>query len=204
MKKEIYFGIINSVCLIIGDLMILYGNISYGLLVWALSLVFMVLVSILMPELDVKNVFQSITFLILLQMIGFSVPREFFADVVVQYILIYAIMLIPIYHIIKDRVYRGLGTDSTVFFILVLALLVGIIVELYQYIIFRDNPLNVVYINKISGEFSVLSIIITILIAMSLIGTRYCTKKVSELINMIIDSLFPVLVVTLIFNITLV
>jgi hypothetical protein len=198
MKKEVYFAIICSIAgLIIGDLAILYGYIGFGFLIMTLDLISMMLVFIFVPELNIKNIFQGITLLILLQLISFSVPQQFFTDTIIQYILIYTMMLIPIYHMIEDRV-----SSSAFFYILILVLLTGMIVEIFQYMIFKANPLDISYINKISGEFSVLCIVSSLLVAMSLMGTRYCTKKISDLIGMIVDSLFTVLIVTLVFNVT--
>jgi hypothetical protein len=214
MKKDIYLAIISIAGLIIGNTMIIYGSIYhdyvlysiyifdklglrsdllgldiliYGLVLLILDIIFTILVGTFM-ELSTKNVLRGITLVILLEMIGFSVPQHFFADVAIQYVLIYVIMLIPIYCMIKEQSYK----------IMIFSFLaIGIVIEFFQATIFKYIYSNVAYVNKISGEFSILCLIIAILTAMSLIGTKY---KIS-LLNAVIDSLFPVLVIVLIFNI---
>lgn len=202
MKKEIYFGMIGLSGLIAGELMILYGKIFYGLGIHITNLLFMIIVIIFKPELKTKNIFQSITLLIVLQMIGFSIP-QFSADIILQYMLIYMIMLLPIYYVINDQqMYKELGTNSRDFYIPILNLLTGIIVLIFQHVIFNTiHHLDITYINVISGEFSVLYLIISILIATSVLDTKYCTRQVSDMFVMSINSMLPILAVTLIFSI---
>ncbi len=162
----------------------------------------MILVIIFKPELKIKNIFQIITLLIVLQMIGFSIP-QFSADIVLQYILIYVVMLLPIYSVINDQqMNKELGTNSRDFYIPILNLLTGIVVVIFQYTTFNINNLDVTYINEISGKFSVLYLIISILIAASVLDTKYCTRQAADMLAMSINSLLPILAATLIFNVT--
>ena len=96
MKKEIYIPIFG---LIAGELIMFYGNILYGLgihIINLLGIIFIIIFSNLSTK--EKNILQSLSLLIILRMINLSMP---FTTTILKYLLIYGIMLIPLYLVVK-------------------------------------------------------------------------------------------------------
>lgn len=99
-KREIYVPIMG---LIVGELIMFYGYVLYGLYIHMINVLIMVLlITFSSSELRTKNILQSIILLTLLRMINLLMP-QFFTVTILQYLLVYGTMFIPIYSIIKSQ-----------------------------------------------------------------------------------------------------
>mgnify|MGYP003394473597 CR=1 FL=1 len=132
MKKEIYIPIFG---IIAGEAILFYGQITIALwmdMVNILLITFIIIFSNL--KIKEKNVLQSSTLLIILRTINVSIPR-FFAPLL-QYVLIYGIMFIPIYLIVKNQQisYKELGINfSRLYIYIPLAIIIGVITAIVEY-----------------------------------------------------------------------
>lgn len=100
MRKEISIPILS---IIIGELVMFYDQIITGLGIHIanfLAIIFIIIFGNL--SLKEKNVLQSLTLLILLRMINLSMP-QFFTTTLTQYPLVYGVMFLPIYMVIKNQ-----------------------------------------------------------------------------------------------------
>lgn len=133
MKKEIFIVIFG---IIISELVMLRGNIFYGLGLYIINLLIIIFLIILSRlEIKMKYALQSLVLLILLRMISISIP-QFFANVLLQYSLIYGVMFIPIFSIIKGQNIsaKELGINFKKLYIYIpLAVLMGIILGFIEY-----------------------------------------------------------------------
>lgn len=193
MKKEVYLPVLGFV---IGELNIVYGNVSYGLGIHIINLLAIILISIFGQYLKIKNTLQGIVLLTLLQIISLSVP-QLFTDINIQFLLPYGIMFIPIYYIAKQTS-KEPETNPMEFHILVIILIIGVIMQIFQYNTFYSN----LEITDISGKFATVYLLISIIITLLLTNTKYWNKCVSDILNMSSSSLLPILILTLIFNVT--
>lgn len=100
MRKEISIPILGIMA---GELIMFSGQILTGLGIHIVNFLAIILIIIFgkLP-LKEKNVLQSLTLLILLRMINLSMP-QFFTSTLTQYPLIYGIMFLPIYMVIKNQ-----------------------------------------------------------------------------------------------------
>lgn len=188
MKNEIYIPIIG---LIVGELMILSNNPLYGLGIHVINLLTITFIIIFNSlEIRTKNILYGITLLVLLQMIYLSLPHLFTIPIL-QYLLTYAIMLIPMYYIIKDKtIISDLGTYSR----LIVVLLIGILVEMFQ-IVLGPISSDITYIN---GEFITVYLIISIVITLMILDTKYWHRRSSDILGMCSNSLLPVFIMIII------
>lgn len=141
MKKEIYAPTIG---LVVGELMIFYGNILAGLGMHIINLLVIVFIIIFDNiSLQEKNILQSLTLLIILRMVNLSMP-QFFNGGLLQYPLIYGIMFIPIYLTIKNQNIsnKELGINfSRLYIYIPIAVIIGIMIAFAEYRIIDPTPL---------------------------------------------------------------
>ena len=164
MKKEIYFVIIG---LIIAELMIFFGKISFGLIIHIINILgitFLIIFSKL--NIKIKNLLQSMTLIILLRMINFAMP-QFFSLTILQYPLIYGVMFIPIYSIVKSQQMTikdlGLAIDKKLLIYLPLAGLIGIFMAIIEF--------NIIYPISFFKNINFSDIILIVVIMIFFIGT---------------------------------
>lgn len=182
MKKEIYIPIFG---LIIGELTIFYDNIFYGLGIHTVNLIAVTLMIIFRSSLDIKmkNILRCICLAIILRMISLSTP-QIFTTSILQYLLVYGIMIIPIYYIIKDKLtlYKESRIDSRKFYIYIATIfLIVFMTIILQYGMFNPLPLEVIYI---SGKFTTVCLIISMVITLLLSYTKYWNKYISDTLDM--------------------
>ena len=164
MRKEIYFAIIG---LIIAELMIFFDKISLGLIIYIINVLGITFI-LIFSDLDkkIKNLLQSLTLIILLRMINFAMP-QFFNLTILQYPLIYGVMFIPIYSIVKSQQITikelGLNIDKKLFIYLPLATIIGFLMALIEY-----NILNPISFFK---DINFSDIILIVVIMIFFIGT---------------------------------
>lgn len=140
------FGI-PIIAIIVGELLILSGQMYFGLgihMINLLAIIFMIIFSSL--KLEKKNILQSLTLIILIRVISLSVPG-FFTVAIAQYSLIYGVMYIPIYLTIKNQNIssKDLGMSAHRYYIyLPIAVMVGSIIALVGYKILNLEPINLI------------------------------------------------------------
>ena len=142
MKKDIFIVMSG---IIISELMILYEDILYGLgmhIINLLVIIFLVIFS--RSDIKTKYVLQSFTLLILLRIVSVSIP-QIFTNVLLQYSLVYGIIFIPIYLIIKGQNIssKELGINFKKIYVYIpLAMLIGPIIGFIEYNII--NPISLI------------------------------------------------------------
>lgn len=141
MKKWTYIPILS---LIAGELLIFNGNIFPGLGIHIINLMLIILLIIFGNlNLDIKNVLQGLTLVILLRVVNLSMP-QFFTTTLLQYPLVYGVMFIPIYNTVKNQQIssKELGINFNKFYIyLPIAILIGIVMAIIEYGILGSTAL---------------------------------------------------------------
>ena len=180
MKKEIYLPIFG---LIYGELMVLNGELYYGLAIRLITLLVIIIKIISKTlELETKNILNSFILMILLQVINLSMPRLFNTNL--QYLLIYGVMILPIYSIIKNAEKNFRKQLCYIF----AALLVGTITTIFEY---RMLTTNILYLNL---EITSIFLIILLTISFLLSDTIYW----NNIVNTCSNSLMPIFIVNMI------
>ena len=137
-------------------------------------------------------------------MISLSIP-QMFANSILQYLLVYGIMIIPIYYVIKDKLalYKESRIDSRKFYIYVTTIfLIVSMVIILQYIMFNPLPLEVI---DIGGKFTTVSLIVSMVITLLLSETKYWNKYISDTLDMnshTLLSVFIIMVISKIISVT--
>lgn len=173
--KKIYLPIINVV---IAEIMIFFGMIYYGFGLHILNLFLIISLIVRESEINIRHILQSITLVILLRIIGGSVPQFFNTDLM-RYPLIYGIMFLPIYYVIKSQNISKseLGiTFRRIYLYLPLAIIIGTMIGFIEFKILNPVPLIRVNIYNII----ILSIVMFVFIGMveeiifrSILQTRF-------------------------------
>jgi len=192
MKKYAYLSII---LLILSELLIFNGSPLFGLGLHLINLLIIIFVVLFYnQDLKVYHVLQGLTLVILLRVVGLSMP-QFFTDTLIQYPLIYGVMFIPIYYIIKDQqmTKTELGINFTnlheyiptllIFQIGALAVIFGIVASIVEYTILGSEAL----ISTLSAtNLFLLSIIMFVFIGLveSLVFFAILQTKLEELFGL--------------------
>ena len=141
MKKEIVLPILGIAA---GELMMFLNHEFIGLAIHVINLQLISLFIIFGRfSLSLKNVFQSLILLLLMRIINLSMP-QIFTITLLWYPLIYGVMFIPIYIIIKNQQIqlKELGMDFGMLRIyLPAALLIGFGMALLEYRILQPVSL---------------------------------------------------------------
>lgn len=192
MKKEIY---IPTIGIVIGEFLLFYDNIYQGIGIHMINILTIILVIIFGNlSLEMKNVLQSLMLLPVLRIVGLSMPQLF--TNYLQYLLIYGIMLTPIFLIIKNQwtSYKELGTNLSVhgspsfnrFYIYmpIVVLTAVMTIMIGQYInIIPNIQIPSSEVTYIIGKFMSISLIIIFSISFLLSGSKYWNKYVSNTIG---------------------
>ncbi len=143
MRKEFYIPIIG---IIVAELLMFPGNsfILYGLGIHAVNIIAIILMITLSSiKLEEKNLLQGLTLIILLRIINVSMPQLFTIDIL-QYSLIYSIMILPVYFVVKNQhiSFEELGVDFKKLYIyLPLAIIIATIVAIIEYKILSPDSI---------------------------------------------------------------
>lgn len=163
MKQYTYLSIVT---LIVAELLILSGNVLQGLgLHLANMLAIIAIIVFLNKDVKTNNVLQGLTLVILLRVTNLTIP-QLFTDSLIQYTLLYGIMFIPIYYVIKSQEIstKELGISfEKLYTKLSLAVLIGIVMGIVEYNILSPKGL----INSLSASNLIL-ISITMIIFVGL------------------------------------
>lgn len=144
MKKENIVPTLVILGVIDAELSMYFGEILTGLEIHVINLLAIILIVVFGDlDIDVKNVLQSIVLLVLLRISNIAVP-QIFVTTMLQYPLIYGIMLIPIYYIINGQKMPGkeLGMIFNKLYIYIpLALIIGSMAAIVEYVIMKPVAL---------------------------------------------------------------
>lgn len=141
MKKYIYLSIIG---IVIGELMMFFSNIYYGLGIHIFNLMAIILL-IISGDIsqEIKNALSSLTLILLFRVINLATPK-IFVTTLLWYPLIYGTVFLLIYLIIRDQQIsmKELGINSNRLIIyLPIAIIIGIITAIVEYQILHPKPL---------------------------------------------------------------
>lgn len=141
MKREIYFPALG---IVFSELMMFFGQVNIGLPIHIINLQLISLALIFNNfQSDIKKVLQSMILLILMRIISLVMP-QFFTNTLFWYVLVNAIMFIPIYIIIKnqDISLNEIGINFKRFHIyLPIALIIGIDLAVLEFRILDPSAL---------------------------------------------------------------
>lgn len=203
------------ISIIAGEFFIYNNEILLGLAVHIVNLLAIILLIIFGElSLETKNVMQSLTLLPLLRVVNFSIPQvkvtdlsmpqlqtidpsilQFFVDIHIRYILIYGVILMPIYSIIKNQhiTFKDLKMSGRFYTHLPIIILIGtVLIMVIQYIGFSGIYTIHRDILPIGGEFATVFLIISLSISLLISGTKYWNKYNSNVIGTCTN---PILVV---------
>lgn len=141
MKKYIYLSILG---IVIGELMMFFGNIYYGLGIHIINLMAIILLIISSDiSQEMKNALSGLALILLFRVINLATPKIFMTTLL-WYPLIYGAVFIAIYLLIKDQQIsiKELGVSSNRLIIyLPIAIIIGIITAIAEYQILHPKPL---------------------------------------------------------------
>jgi len=211
IKKLIYIYVIG---IIIGELLIISGKIYEGLGMYMIGILAIISIIIFANlSLEITNVLQRMILLPVLRVIGLSMP-QFFKDIHIQYILIYGIMLIPMYLIMKNQqipyrepikilsilLYSPLSSGRV--YIWYVFILTTIIIMNGQFMNIISNKMTISSeIINVIGEFMSLFLIIILSIPYLISDTKYWNEYVSNTIDICSKPLLLVFVAIVIHRI---
>lgn len=207
--------------IVVGTFLIYDGKILPGLFIHLGNLL-AIIILIIFGELSIgtKNILQSLTLIPILQIIDLSMP-QFFANIHSQYLLIYGVMLIPIYSIIKSQIvskeskipicekcrnkidddaaycpHCGIKIERQQYLRISIAILTMVIMTMIgQYIS------NIRAFSVIGGEFASIFLIILLSISFFLSDTKYWNRYTSNTLNICTNPLLLTFMSIVIFNI---
>ncbi len=143
MKKYIYLSILG---IVIGELMMLSGDVYYGLGIHIINLMTIILY-ITSRDRDMsqetKNALSGLTLILLFRVINLATPK-IFVTTLLWYPLIYGVLFLSIYLIIKDQQIpiKELGiTSNRLIVYLPIAIIIGIIIAIVEYQISHPKSL---------------------------------------------------------------
>jgi membrane protease YdiL (CAAX protease family) len=141
IKKEIYLPILG---IIIGELLMFMGHVYSGLAVHIINIQ-AISIAIILGKFsdDIKKILQSMLLLLLLRIINLSMP-QLFTFTLLWYTVIYGIMFVPIYYVIKNQniTLKDIGIDFKRWYIyLPAALLIGSAMAMLEFQILHPTPL---------------------------------------------------------------
>lgn len=141
MKKYVYLSILG---IVIGELMMFFGNIYYGLGIHIINLMAIILLIISSDiSQEMKNALSGLALILLFRVINLATPKIFMTTLL-WYPLIYGAVFIAIYLLIKDQQIsiKELGVSSNRLIIyLPIAIIIGIIIAIAEYQILHPKPL---------------------------------------------------------------
>lgn len=158
--------------LVIGEFLLFYGKVTPGLFIHAGNLLIIILLIIFGElSLETKIVLQSLTLLLIYRIINFSMP---YSTNMLQHLLIYGVMLIPIFSFIKNC--KKLSKNTKIFYIYLPVPIIMIMI------------LNFIYHIKIItetvyGEIMAVSLIILLSISALIESTKYWNEENSNILK---------------------
>jgi hypothetical protein len=214
---RIYFPIIG---IILGEFLIFYDMIYQGIGIHIISVMSIILMIILGNlSLETKNILQSLVVLPMLRIISLSIPR-FFAKSQTQHLLIYGVILLPIYVVIKNQqIYKESITILSLLLYSplsvgriyihntpIIVLIISIATMIGQYIgIIPDRIIPYTKTpSEVIGEFATIFLIIIFSISFLISDTKYWNKYVSNTLNMCTNPLLLTFIMIVLFKIMLV
>lgn len=140
--KEVHIPIIN---IIMAEMTAFYGYVYFSVGIHTINLLLIIFLIIFnKSEIRIKYALQSIILVILLRIVGLSMP-QFFTNTLLQYSLIYGVMFIPIFLLINSQNIstKELGINfRKIYVYLPLAILIGSIMGIIEYNIL--SPIHII------------------------------------------------------------
>lgn len=182
----------------IAEILIFNGYIFYGIEIHIMNL-FLILFSICFMSSKAVGVLHSLILLILIRMIYLSIPQLFSGYI--QYLLIFGIMLVPIYLTIKcqqcQQQTNELGILDKRYIRLSLTTTVGFFLDMLHNSIIKPDP-SVLYLG---GEMVTIFLIICLSISLLLPDKYLDQKHISYSLNICSVPMMLTFVAILIFRI---
>lgn len=204
MRKLIYIPIIG---IIIGEFLILYEMIFYGMGIHVINLLLIICLIIIFDNLssEIKNILQSMILLPLLRIVIISIP-QLFTDVYIQYLLVLSIILMSVYSVIKNQQisFKKLETNIERFYAYIFtAILLWIgIVMVEQYVNIISNVQTFSQEDIYEGEkFVSIFLLISFSISLLILNTKYWNKYVSNTFSVCNSSLLLVFIIIVVHKI---
>ncbi len=193
LKKLLYLPIIG---IIIGEILIFDGKILTGIGLHIINLLAIILIIIFGNlSLKIKNILQSLTLLPLLRIISLSIP-QFGGNM--RYLIIYGIMLVPIYLVMKNQhilhkesdtnlsilLYSSPSFKRVYIYVPTIILLMVMIAVIGQYICIIPNMQAILPgMIDVIGKFVSIVLIIILSISLLVSSTKYWNGYTSRVIN---------------------
>jgi hypothetical protein len=195
MRKWLFIPILG---IIIGEFLIFRGQIVTGVEIHIANLLAIILLVIFGKLcLKEKNILQSLTILPLLRLIDLSIP-QLSADIYVQYAIMYGVMFIPIYLIMKSQyvLQKESGTALSILlytsptfkrlhiYVPTVVLIIVMMGTIGQYIgIIPAMQIPSSEVTYVIGEFVTIFLIIILSISLLVSDTKYWSEYISRSIN---------------------
>lgn len=203
MRKWICVPIVG---IAIGEFLILYDKILAGVGIHIISILAIILIVIFGNlSSEAKNILQSLMLIPLLRFVSISIP-QLFNDINIQYLLIFSIMTIPIYSIIKNQqiLVKKLVTNFERFYVFIFVAVlmwVGIVMaELYTNTVSNIQTFSPEEIAAGAGFVSIF-LAISLSILLLTLDTKYWNKYVSNTFGMCVNSILLTFVVIVIYKV---
>lgn len=203
LKKEIY---IPTIGIVIGEFLMFNDNIYQGIGIHMINILVIILVIIFGNlSLEIKNVLQSLMLLPILRIIDLSMPQLF--TNYLQYLLMYGIIIIPIFLIIKNQwiSYKEVGDpygspnfDSVAILVVIMIIVIGQHINIIPNVVTTSSE-----VKYIIGEFMSISLIIILSISFLLSDSKYWNKYVSNTIGVYANPLLLAFVAIVIHRIVI-
>lgn len=141
VRTEIFLPIFG---IIIGELLMFVGQVYTGLVIHIINIQ-AISITIILGKFsdDTKKVLQSMLLLLMMRIINLSMP-QFFSVKLLWYSLVYGIMFIPIYYVIKNQniTLTNIGIEfKRLYIYLPAALLIGTAMAMLEFQILHPTPL---------------------------------------------------------------
>jgi hypothetical protein len=192
MKNWIYISILG---IIAGELLVLYGQVLTGLEIHIINLLVIILIIIFGNlSLKTKNILQSVILLPLLRIISLSIP-QLSDKTYVQNLVLYGIMVIPIYLIMKNQyvlqkesgsalsvlLYRSPSFKKVYIYLPTVVLIIIMIGMIGQYVGIVPNIQTISPdVTNTIGELVSIFLIIILSISLLVSDTKYWNEYISN------------------------
>lgn len=195
MRKWIYIPIIG---IIIGELLILYDKILVGLGIHIVGILTIILIIIFGNlSLKTKNILQCLILLPLLRIMRLSIP-QLSDNIFVQYMIIYGIMFVPIYLIMRNDhillkesetnlsilLYSSRSFGKVYIYMNTIILVIIITAMIGQYVSMISSAQTILpEVTYIIEEIISIFLIITLSISLLVSNTKYWNEYISNSID---------------------
>lgn len=181
-KGEIFLVIFY---IILSELMIIFGEVFYGLGIYTFSLLVITLIIIFRPlDIKIKNILLGLALFIIFRMIIFSIP-PFFDNIILQYVMISGVMLIPL--LMSMEIFDEYRHAKKLPLVLIS---IGMVLSIVEYFLGFASGYA-----RIGGEFIAISLIISFIVTLLIYDTKYLNKYISDTLSIISNPLLVTFII---------